>query len=140
VFRFVARLTEAPSEAPAKHPTVSAEAPEAPSEAPCTLPAVVEDGEEREDDGRFNWCDPELVTLPGTAAISVYPNRYRQIVIRAEAGPDIYSGGGMYRDSEDNFIVVNPRDVWILIDRLRALADALRRDGNEDETEEGGTA
>ena len=124
MFRLLARISETPSETPAKHLTV-------PADTPCeTLPAIVEDDDPDPVAGgsRFDWTNPELVTLHGTPDIAVYANPFGQIVIRGNASDDMCRHSG-----DDNIIVVNPRDVWILIDALRALADTLRANREAEE-------
>jgi hypothetical protein len=71
----------------------------------------------RPHDEPFDWADPNLIALAGSPAVAVYVGGHGHVVIRAQ---------GVFPYEDDQLVLINPRDIWRLLDALRRVADGLR--------------
>lgn len=73
---------------------------------------------EDDDSDPFQWNgDNEDMIVAEQRALAAYRNRFGQVVLRAEAGPD----------DHDTFICINPEYVPAVIERLQKLLAETRR-------------
>jgi hypothetical protein len=63
----------------------------------------------QKDDDEFNWGSDSSVALRGQRATAVYFNRFDELVIRQEAGPN---------DCEDSFVYISSVNIQEFLDRL----------------------
>jgi hypothetical protein len=87
------------------------------SDTPNVSPAVANvsvnvssaGAQSQKDDDEFNWGSDSSVALRGQRATAVYFNRFDELVIRQEAGPN---------DCEDSFVYISSVNIQEFLDRL----------------------
>jgi hypothetical protein len=98
--------------------------PDAPHTEPCE-PHTPHSGGDGTEDGIFDWgWENEDIVVAGSPALAIYVTNARQIAIRGDATFDP-------RFASDPIIFINPRDVDLICQRLREVADELLGSGGQ---------